>query len=82
MKNILKYIIILMTALMSVSCEYDVDNNDMTVIGETSYTLDSNKTVYKIKTFDELGIETILCVISERDDFEVGDKVKLIKDEK
>ena len=82
MKNILKYIIILMTALMSVSCAYDVDNNDMTVIGETSYELDSNKTIYTIQTFDDVGVETLLYVLSERDDFEVGDKVKLIRKEK
>jgi len=82
MKNILKYIIVLMTALMSVSCAYDVDNNDMTVIGETSYELDNNKTVYTIQTFDDVGVETLLYVLSERDDFEVGDKVKLIKKEK
>ena len=82
MKNILKYIIVLMTALMSVSCAYDVDNNDMTVIGETSYELDNNKTVYTIQTFDDVGVETLLYVLSERDDFEVSDKVKLIKKEK
>ena len=67
---------------MSVSCAYDVDNNDMTVIGETSYELDSNKTIYTIQTFDDVGVETLLYVLSERDDFEVGDKVKLIRKEK
>jgi len=90
MKNILKYIIVLMTALICVSCVNEqIDNETMVVVGEEKYytpinrpsnIIDESKSLYTIKYKSRnINAGLTIYVVADADDFEVGDKVKLIK---
>lgn len=81
MKKILKYITLLMVTFVCSSCEERIDGDTLIVIGEREYgaRIDS-KSLYTI-TYESLNVNNGLTiyVVSDSKDFEVGDKVKLVK---
>lgn len=70
------------------SCDYDehIDGDTMIVVGEWKYLRsnpESTKSIFKIqyKSLNaNMGLD--IYVVSDKDDFEVGDRVKLVKMEK
>lgn len=85
--KILKYIILLLAALACVSCDLDehIDMNTMVVIGEKEYKNNGiHDTSLFIITYESLNYNNGLdiYVITNKDAFEVGDRVKLVKADK
>ena len=85
MKNILKYIVLILAVTVLASCanHYTMRGDTFTVVEESVYRTDSlSKYIleYKDNRMDGTG-EPIseLEVICHKDAFDVGDKVKLIK---
>ena len=81
MKKILKYITLLMITVMCASCEEKIDGDTLIVISEREYGERSDaKSLYTI-TYESLNINNGLTmyIVSDSKDFEVGDKVKLVK---
>lgn len=82
--KILKYIVILITTFVCASCDFDerIDMNTMVVVSEEEY---KNKnmhdtSIFRIK-YNSLNVNNGLdiYVVTNKDAFEVGDRVKLIK---
>ena len=82
MKKILKYITLLIVTVMCSSCiEEKINGDTLIVISEREYGERSgSKSLYTI-TYESLNINNGLTiyVVSDSKDFEVGDKVKLVK---
>lgn len=81
MKKILKYITLLMLTLVCSSCEEKIDGDTLIVICEHEYgARTESKSLYTI-TYESLNYNNglILYIVSDSKDFEVGDKVKLVK---
>lgn len=81
MKKILKYITLLIVTVMCSSCEEKIDGDTLIVISEREYGERSDaKSLYTI-TYESLNINNGLTmyIVSDSKDFEVGDKVKLVK---
>ena len=82
MKKILKYITILIVTVMCASCvEEKIDGDTLIVISEREYGDRSDaKSLYTI-TYESLNFNNGLTmyIVSDSKDFEVGDKVKLVK---
>lgn len=81
MKKFLKYITLLIVTVMCSSCNENIDGDTLIVIGEREYGERSNsKSLYTI-TYKSLNFNNGLkiYIISDSKDFEVGDKVKLVK---
>ena len=81
MKKILKYITLLMVTVMCASCGEKIDGDTLIVVSESEYGERTNsKSLYTIK-YKSLNINNGLTiyVVSDSKDFEVGDKVKLVK---
>lgn len=81
MKN-LKYIILLMVTLICTSCDYDeyIDENTMIITEESKYLDNVDKSLFRIeyKSFNvNNGLD--IYIVSDKDAFEVGDRVKLVK---
>ena len=82
--KILKYIILLLTTLVCASCDFDeyIDMNTMVVVSEQEY---ENKnfpgaSIFRIKygsLNNNNGLD--IYVVTNKDAFEVGDRVKLVK---
>lgn len=69
------------TAFMCASCEEKIDGDTLIVVSEREYGERSDsKSLYTI-TYESLNINNGLTiyVVSDSKDFEVGDKVKLVK---
>ena len=69
------------TAFMCASCEEKIDGDTLIVISEREYGERSeSKSLYTI-TYESLNINNGLTIyiVSDSKDFEVGDKVKLVK---
>lgn len=81
MKKILKYITLLIVTVMCASCEEKIDGDTLIVISEREYGERSDaKSLYTI-TYESLNINNGLTmyIVSDSKNFEVGDKVKLVK---
>lgn len=81
MKKILKYITLLIVTVMCASCEEAIDGDTLIVISEREYgARTESKSLYTIK-YESLNINNGLTmyIVSDSKDFEVGDKVKLVK---
>ena len=81
MKKILKYITLLVVTVMCSSCEEKIDGDTLIIISEREYGERSDaKSLYTI-TYESLNINNglKLYIVSDSKDFEVGDKVKLVK---
>lgn len=81
MKKILKYITLLIVTVMCASCEEKIDGNTLIVVSEREYgARTESKSLYTI-TYKSLNYNNGLTiyVVSDSKDFEVGDKVKLVK---
>ena len=82
MKKILKYITLLIVTVMCSSCiEEKINGDTLIVISEREYGERSgSKSLYTI-TYESLNINNGLTiyVVSDSKDFEVGDKIKLVK---
>ena len=81
MKKILKYITLLMITVMCSSCEEKIDGDTLIVISEREYgARTESKSLYTI-TYESLNINNGLTmyIVSDSKNFEVGDKVKLVK---
>lgn len=82
MKKILKYITLLLVTVMCASCDYDepIDENTMVVTSERTYRGTTDKSLFKIeyKSISGGGGWDIY-IVSNKDAFEVGDRVKLVK---
>ncbi len=82
MKKILKYITLLMVTVMCASCvEEKIDGDTLIVISERKYgDRSESKSLYVIK-YESLNVNNGLTmfIVSDSKDFEVGDKVKLVK---
>ena len=81
MKKILKYITLLMLTLVCSSCEEKIDGGTLIVISEREYgARTESKSLYTI-TYESLNYNNGLTmyIVSDSKDFEVGDKVKLVK---
>ena len=81
MKKILKYITLLIVTVMCSSCNEAIDGSTLIVVSEREYGKRSDsKSLYTIK-YKSLNINSGLTiyVVSDSKDFEVGDKVKLVK---
>ena len=81
MKKILKDIALLMVTFMCSSCKETIDGNTLIVISEREYgARTKSKSLYTI-TYTSLSTNNGLTiyVVSDSKDFEVGDKVKLVK---
>ena len=82
MKKILKYITLLIVTVMCSSCiKEKIDGDTLIVISEREYgDRSDSKSLYTI-TYESLNINNGLTiyVVSDSKDFEVGDKVKLVK---
>lgn len=80
----LKYIILLLTTLVCVSCDFEehIDMNTMVVVSEEEYKDDNthDMSVFRI-TYESFyytnGLD--IYVVTYKDAFEVGDRVKLVK---
>jgi hypothetical protein len=84
MKKILKYITLLVVTVMCTSCgEYSMKGDTFTVVKEENFgndTLSLYTLEYKDNRLSGTGIPTSeLEVIMNKNAFEVGDKVKLVK---
>ena len=83
MKKILKYITLLIVTVMCSSCKGVINGDTLIVIGEREYgTRIDSKSLYTI-TYKSLNVNNgfTIYVVSDSKDFEVGDKVKLVKAE-
>ena len=81
MKKILKYITLLMLTLVCSSCKENIDGDTLIVTGERKYgDRNDTKSLYTI-TYETLSVANGLTiyVVSDSKDFEVGDRVKLVK---
>ena len=82
MKKILKYITLLIVTVMCSSCvEENIDGDTLIVIGEREYgARTESKSLYTI-TYKSLNINNgvTIYVVSDSKDFEMDDKVKLVK---
>ena len=81
MKRILICIATLIVAFMCSSCNENIDGDTLIVIGECEYgERIQSKSLYTI-TYESLSVGNGLTiyVVSDSRDFEVGDKVKLVK---
>ena len=81
MKKILKYITLLIVTVMCSSCEEVIDCNTLIVVSEREYgARTESKSLYTIK-YKSLNFNNGLTIyiVSDSKDFEVGDKVKLVK---
>lgn len=81
MKKFLKYITLLMITVVCSSCEERIDGDTMIVISEREYgARTESKSLYTI-TYESLNVNNglTLYIVSDSKDFEVGDKVKLVK---
>lgn len=82
MKNFLKYITLLMVTVMCSSCvEEKIDGDTLIVISERKFgDRNESKSLYAIK-YESLNVNNGLTmyIVSDSKDFEVGDKVKLVK---
>lgn len=70
-----------MVAFVCSSCKERIDGDTLIVIGEREYGLRiDSKSLYTI-TYESLNVNNGLriYVVSDSKDFEVGDKVKLVK---
>ena len=82
--KILKYIILLLATLVCVACDFDedIDMTTMVVVSEKEYNINNmhNMSIFRIR-YTSLNHNNGLdiYVVTDRDAFEVGDKVKLIK---
>lgn len=80
--KVLKYIILLIVTLIYVSCDYDehIDGNTMVVTMESKYLDTVDKSLFRL-TYKSLnganGLD--IYIVSDKDAFEVGDRVKLVK---
>ena len=82
--KVLKYIILLIVSLICASCDYDeyIDGDTMIVTSETKYLDTIDKSLFRIKyksLYRNNGLD--IYIVSDKDAFEVGDKVKLVKEE-
>lgn len=82
MKKVLKYIMLLIATIICTSCDYDehIDENTMIVTEEFKYHKNVDKSLFRIeyKSLNPAnGLD--IYVVSDKDAFEVGDKVKLVK---
>lgn len=83
MKKILKCIALLMVTFVCSSCKENIDGDTLIVIGERQYGESvQSKSLYTI-TYKSLSVNNGLkfYIVADSRDFEVGDKVKLVKDE-
>lgn len=83
MKKNLKYIMLLIVTVMCASCNENINGSTLIVVGECEYGKRSDsKSLYTI-TYESLNFNngTTIYVVSDSKDFEVGDKVKLVKAE-
>lgn len=83
MKNILKYIgVLLIMSMCFTSCNEHIRMDTMVVIKEETYNFynDKSKSLYTIK-YKSTNINNGLTiyVVADQDAFEVGDKLKLVK---
>lgn len=81
MKKILKYITLLLVTVMCSSCKEKIDGDTLIVISEREYgERTDSKSLYTI-TYESLNVNNGLkiYVVSDSKDFEVGDKIKLVK---
>lgn len=80
--KVLKYIILLMVTLICASCDYDepIDENTMVVTSERNYCGTTDKSLFKIE-YKSIrgGGGWDIYIVSDKDAFEVGDRVKLVK---
>ena len=80
--KILKYIILLIVTFICASCDYDehIDEDTMIVTSESEYLNTVDKSLFRIKYKSlngNCGLD--IYIVSDKDAFEVGDRVKLIK---
>ena len=80
--KVLKYIILLMVTVICASCDYDehIDESTMIVTRESKYLKTVDKSLFRIEyksLNDNNGLD--IYIVSDKDAFEVGDRVKLIK---
>lgn len=82
--KILKYIVLLLATLACVSCDFDerIDMNTMIVVSEEECKTYNthNTSIFRIK-YKSLNHNNGLdiYVVTDKDAFEVGDRVKLVK---
>lgn len=82
MKNILKYIgVLLIMSMCFTSCVEHIEMETMVVIKEESLInyKDTNKSLYAIKYETATNSGLVIYVVADKDAFEVGDKLKLVK---
>lgn len=83
MKNILKYIgVLLIMSMCFISCNEHIRMETMVVIGEKTYPQynDKNRSLYTIKYKSaNMNNGLTIYVVADQDAFEVGDKLKLVK---
>ena len=83
MKNILKYIgVLLIMSMCFTSCNEHIRMETMVVIKEESYNFynDKSKSLYTIKYKSaNMNNGLTIYVVADQDAFEVGDKLKLVK---
>lgn len=83
MKNILKYIgVLLIMSMCFTSCSEHIKMETMVVIKEETYNYynDKSKSLYTIKyKTANMNNGLTIYVVADQDAFEVGDKVKLVK---
>lgn len=81
MKKILKYITLLIVTFACSSCKEYINGDTLIVVGEGRYgKITDSKSLYTI-TYESLNVNNGLTiyVVSDSKDFEVRDKVKLVK---
>lgn len=80
--KVLKYIILLIVTVICASCDYDehIDENTMIITRESKYRDTIDKSLFRIE-YESLNCSNGLdiYIVSDKDAFEVGDRVKLIK---
>ena len=80
--KILKYIILLIVIVIFASCDYDehIDENTMIITEESKYLNTVDKSLFRIE-YKSLNANNGLdiYIVSDKDAFEVGDRVKLVK---
>lgn len=83
MKNILKYIgVLLIMSMCFTSCSEHIKMETMVVIKEETYDYynDKSKSLYTIKYKSaNMNNGLTIYVVADQDAFEVGDKLKLVK---
>lgn len=80
--KVLKYIILLIVTLICISCNYDehIDDNTMIATSERKYLNFTDKSLFRIE-YKSLNANNglYIYIVSNKDAFEVGDRVKLVK---